>query len=248
MCPVGDALCGRVLILFFFFWCAALRSENGVSSELRKKLALKAFRHTASYDSEIANWFTASIEGDALPQEVSLHAERIERLRYGENPHQQGSLYRWVGSNYPFEQLQGKELSYNNILDVDAAWECCMEFADPACVIIKHLTPCGIATADNIVDAYKLAYESDTVSAFGSIIAVNRGVDVPLLEAIGSLFLEVLVARSFTNEAVEWLSRKKKNCRVMRVKGETRKDVVRFLFGFWNLYGRVLTKFVVCTM
>jgi phosphoribosylaminoimidazolecarboxamide formyltransferase/IMP cyclohydrolase len=111
-----------------------------------------------------------------------------------------------------------------------------MEFADPACVIIKHLTPCGIATADNIVDAYKLAYESDTVSAFGSIIAVNRGVDVPLLEAIGSLFLEVLVARSFTNEAVEWLSRKKKNCRVMRVKGETRKDVVRFLFVAFGIY------------
>lgn len=157
-----------------------LKQEGGPSAEQRKKLALKAFRHTAAYDAAIASWFSQNIDGPSkLPEAINLSAEVIQTLRYGENPHQQGALYKWTGKSYPFEQLQGKELSYNNILDVDAAWAVVEEFADPACCIIKHNTPCGIATASGIIEAYNAAYESDTVSAFGGIIAVNRSFFAP---------------------------------------------------------------------
>jgi phosphoribosylaminoimidazolecarboxamide formyltransferase / IMP cyclohydrolase len=152
-----------------------LKKDEGLSVDQKKRLALKAFRHTAAYDAAIASWFSTSVDGaDKLPEAINLSAEVIQTLRYGENPHQQGALYKWSGKSYPFEQLQGKELSYNNILDVDAAWAVVEEFADPACCIIKHNTPCGIATAATIIEAYNAAYESDTVSAFGGIIAVNR--------------------------------------------------------------------------
>lgn len=186
----------------------------------RKKLALKAFKHTSAYDTAIAGWFERQLteeKSEALPSSLDLHASRLQELRYGENPHQQGVLYKWNNADYPFTQLQGKELSYNNILDLDAAFDTANEFTAPACAIIKHLTPCGIATGANLVEAYKAAFESDTVSAFGSIIAFNGIVSLELVEAIGQLFLEVLVAPDYTAEALKWLETKKKNCRVMKV-------------------------------
>jgi len=198
---------------------------GSISLTERKNYALKAFRHTSTYDRAISQWFSASLEegkNEGLPKHITLAAEKVETLRYGENPHQQGALYRWVGADTPFVQVSGKELSYNNILDLDVAYTIVQEFSDPCAVIIKHNTPCGIATdTTSIVTAYQKAFESDTVSAFGSIIAVNREVTVELCEAIGKLFLEVLVSHAYTKEALAWLSEKKKNCRVLIAKKDT---------------------------
>jgi len=206
-----------------------LKTDAGVSREDRRRYALKAFRHTSEYDAAISGWLatpstsassSSKTDGEApspLPESMNLFAHKVETLRYGENPHQQGALYRWNGAEAPFEQLSGKELSYNNILDVEVAQAVVREFESPAVAIIKHNTPCGVATDPNsIVEAYKKAFESDTVSAFGSIIALNREVTVEVMEAIGKLFLEVLVSPSYTKEALEWLTTKKKNCRVLR--------------------------------
>jgi phosphoribosylaminoimidazolecarboxamide formyltransferase/IMP cyclohydrolase len=144
-----------------------------------------------------------------------LAAERVQSLRYGENPHQQAALYRWAGARPAFEQLQGKELSYNNIVDLDAAWAMPQEFAEPAVAIIKHTNPSGLAVAERLLDAYRLAYACDPVSAYGSIIATNREIDLPFVQEIGSLFVEVLAAPGYTADALEWLAGHKKNCRVM---------------------------------
>jgi len=219
---------------------ALTEDDCKVNASLRRRLALKAFRCTAAYDSAISAWFTeqcaqADLAADAdakqkgeelsakderedplFPSVLSLSLERVEKLRYGENPHQEGALYRFAGEPAPFEQLQGKELSYNNLIDIDAAWAVPCDFEEPCVAIIKHTTPCGIATAASIEEAYPPALASDPVSAFGSIIAVNREVTLAFVELIGKLFLEVLVAPSFSAEALEWLGRRKKNCRVMR--------------------------------
>ena len=153
--------------------------------------------------------------GEVLPETLTLTAERVQLLRYGENPHQQAALYRWAGADPAFEQVQGKELSYNNLVDLEAAWAMPQEFPEPTVAIIKHTNPSGLASAATLVDAYRLAFDCDPVSAFGSIIAANREVDAALVEAIGQLFVEVLAAPSYTPEALAWLAAHKKNCRVM---------------------------------
>jgi len=193
-------------------------SEGQVPLAERKKLAWKAFSHTASYDAAISSWLSRSVSSaDELPATVHIAAEKVETLRYGENPHQQGALYRQAGTKLPFEQLSGKELSYNNLLDVEVAYNVTNDYDEPCVCIIKHNTPCGIATdPTSIVAAYEKALASDPVSAFGSIISVNREVTKELVEKIGSLFLEVLVADSYTEEATQILSTKKKNCRVLK--------------------------------
>ena len=224
----------------------ALRSRRDVacnvstttSRDLNRRLALKAFRHTAAYDAAIATWLAPTPpsplpareggvgaplssqergwgRGEDLPETIVLAAERVQTLRYGENPHQQAALYRWVGAAPAFEQLQGKELSYNNIVDLEAAWAMPQEFADPTVAIIKHTNPSGLASAASLAEAYRLAFDCDPVSAFGSIIAVNREADLALVEEIGSLFVEVLAAPAYTSDALAWLSSHKKNCRVM---------------------------------
>ncbi|NOZ28306.1 MAG: bifunctional phosphoribosylaminoimidazolecarboxamide formyltransferase/IMP cyclohydrolase [Chloroflexi bacterium] len=204
----------------------ALRTGE-VPADERRRLALKAFRHTAAYDAAIATWLAGRVEADEpMPGALNLAAERVQLLRYGENPHQQAALYRWVGASPAFEQLQGKELSYNNIVDLEAAWAMPQEFDEPAVAIIKHTNPSGLAVADTLVDAYRLALACDPVSAFGSIIAVNREVDLALVEEIGSLFVEVLVAPSYTPKALEWLAQHKKNCRVMVAKPGGEEDLV----------------------
>ena len=183
---------------------------------LNRRLALKAFRHTAAYDAAIATWLTGTIEKDEqLPTSLKLAAERVQLLRYGENPHQQAALYRWAGAAPAFEQLQGKEPSYNNLVDLEAAWAMPHEFAEPTVAIIKHTNPSGLASAASLIEAYRLAFACDPVSAFGSIIAVNREVDRALVEEIGSLFVEVLAAPAYTPGALAWLAEHKKNCRVM---------------------------------
>jgi phosphoribosylaminoimidazolecarboxamide formyltransferase/IMP cyclohydrolase len=194
---------------------AALRA-GALDADRRRALALKAFRHTAAYDAAIATWLTGQVEADEpLPQALNFAAERVQLLRYGENPHQQAALYRWAGAAPAFEQVQGKELSYNNIVDLEAAWAMPQEFAEPTVAIIKHTNPSGLASAETPLEAYRLAFACDPVSAYGSIIAANREVDLPFVQEFGRLFVEVLVAPGYTADALAWLAAHKKNCRVM---------------------------------
>jgi len=201
-------------------------SENAGGVAERRRLALKAFRHTAAYDAAIATWLGdhvgaglapahGRVQDPPLPETIILAAERVQQLRYGENPHQQAALYRWIGTPPAFEQLQGKELSYNNLVDLEAAWAMPQEFSAPAVAIIKHTNPSGLATADTLLDAYRLAFACDPVSAYGSIIAANREVDLPFVQEFGKLFVEVLAAPGYTAKALAWLASHKKNCRVM---------------------------------
>ena len=184
----------------------------------RRSLALAAFRHTAAYDAAIATWMTGNVEGEtALPSTLNLAAERVEVLRYGENPHQQAATYRWQGTPPGFEQIQGKSLSYNNIADLEAALAMPAEFDAPAVAIIKHTNPCGLAVGSDNVIAFGKALACDPISAFGSIIATNRPVQLPFVEAVGKLFVEVLVAPDFSDDALVWLRKRKKNCRVLRL-------------------------------
>ena len=186
---------------------------GNLSVERRRELALAAFRHTAGYDAAIATWLGA---GSQLPESLHLSAQRVEVLRYGENPHQQAALYRWQGSPPAFEQIQGKALSYNNIADLEAAQAMPAEFERPAVAIVKHANPCGLAVAETATEAFSKALACDPVSAFGSIIASNRLVDVDFVKAIGKLFVEVLVAPEFSDEALARLAKRKRNCRVLK--------------------------------
>ena len=205
----------------------ALR-DGALAAETRQRLALRAFAHTAAYDSAICQWMAARVQGDdALPPVISVVAERDLKLRYGENPHQKGALYTRVGQPRAMEKLRGKKLSFNNIVDLEAAWAMPQEFSRPTVAIIKHTNPCGLASAETLVQAYKLALECDPVSAFGSIISTNRPMDLALVETIDKLFVEVLVAPSFSPEAIEWLSKKKKKCRVVAMGGDEQPHVVR---------------------
>lgn len=198
----------------------ALR-EGTVDLAFRRSLALKAFRHTAAYDTAISGWLGGRVEGPtALPEVLALRAVRAEVLRYGENSHQQGAIYRFEGAAPAFEQLGGeKALSYNNLLDLEAAWGLPAEVERPAVAVIKHNNPAGFAVADDVITAFDRALACDPVSAFGGIIASNRPIDGAFVERMGKLFVEVIAAPSFTDEALALLAAKKKGCRVMRWTG-----------------------------
>jgi phosphoribosylaminoimidazolecarboxamide formyltransferase/IMP cyclohydrolase len=198
-------------------------AAGGVARATRFALMRKAFAHTAAYDGAIANWLTARDErgnADAFPQSLRLAAERVALLRYGENPHQEAAFYRDEapppGSLATFRQLQGKELSYNNLADADAAWSCVKSFDACACVIVKHANPCGVALADAPLAAYQRAFATDPTSAFGGIIAFNRAVDGAALEAVSAQFVEVLVAPAYAPDALAVIAQKK-NVRVLEV-------------------------------
>ena len=197
--------------------------DGGLSRPTRFGLMQKAFAHTAAYDGAIANWLTArSLDGttDAFPRAFRMAGERVQMLRYGENPHQAAAFYRdetpLPGSIATYRQLQGKELSYNNIADADAAWECVKTFDAPACVIVKHANPCGVAVAANPHDAYRAAFATDPTSAFGGIIAFNRAVDAATLEAVSAQFVEVLLAPAYAADALGVIAQKK-NVRVLAI-------------------------------
>ena len=181
----------------------------------RRRLAAKAFAATAEYDATIAGWFAFADQGEAFPAKLSIPFVRGQSLRYGENPHQQAALYLPAfapgGTLADHRQLQGKELSYNNLNDADAALELVSEFRDgpPTCVIVKHANPCGVATADTMVAAYKAALACDSVSAFGGIIALNRKLDRATAEAISEIFTEVVAAPDADEDAVAVFARKK---------------------------------------
>ncbi len=194
-----------------------------LSRKTRFALAKKAFTHTAAYDAAIGNYLTCrELEGEprAYPDVLTLQWTKAQDMRYGENPHQSAAFYRdetpAAGSLSKYTQLQGKELSYNNVGDADAAWDCVRAFDDTCCVIVKHANPCGVALGDTPLDAYNRALATDPTSAFGGIIAFNREVDVACAEAVAKQFLEVLIAPAYTAEALELLS-KKVNVRVLTV-------------------------------
>jgi len=200
-------------------------NAGALTAATRFALAKKAFVHTARYDAAIANWLTSLDENEqtqAFPEQLQLAFDRGETLRYGENPHQQAAFYRdpepVAGSIANYRQLQGKELSYNNIADADAAWECVKTFDTPACVIIKHANPCGVAISADLLSAYEKAFQTDSTSAFGGIIAFNGTVDSDVVLAMNSRkhFVEVLLAPAFTAAARDLLS-SKQNLRVLEL-------------------------------
>ena len=204
------------------------RNEGALSAATRFALSVAAFNRVAQYDAAISNWLSAVTDpGSAVPARSAFAGQangsfiKLMDLRYGENPHQQAAFYRDLhpapGSLATFEQLQGKELSYNNIADADAAWECVRQFEAPACVIVKHANPCGVAVGAGCGDAYELAYATDPTSAFGGILAFNRPLDAATAQAIlDRQFVEVLIAPDYDEGALE-LARKKANVRVLRI-------------------------------
>ncbi len=198
-------------------------NQGSVTTSTRFKWAQKAFSHTASYDSAISNYLSAldsDMQRKDFPDSFNLNFSLVQHLRYGENPHQKAAFYRDEnvpsGSLANYRQWQGKELSFNNIADTDAAWECVKTFDDPACVIVKHANPCGIAIALNALQAYQLAFATDPVSAFGGIIAFNCTLDKTAAEAILNQFVEVVIAPEITQDARTLLAQKN-NIRVLTV-------------------------------
>jgi phosphoribosylaminoimidazolecarboxamide formyltransferase/IMP cyclohydrolase len=194
-----------------------LTEENEVKFETRRRLAAKVFRHTASYDALISGYMT-ELTGEENPEKLTVTYELKQSLRYGENPHQKAAFYsKPLGSKFSIAngtQLHGKELSYNNINDADAALQIVKEFSEPAAVAVKHMNPCGVGTGKDIFEAYEKAFEADPVSIFGGIIALNREVDVKTAEKLHEIFLEIIIAPSFSQEAIDILT-SKKNIRLL---------------------------------
>ncbi len=193
---------------------AEIEAEGGVSVETRQGLAVKAFARTAAYDAAIARYLAGN-QG-LLPATLLLDLRKLAGLRYGENPHQQAALYAPAGVTGPLggELLQGKPLSYNNLLDLDAAWRAAIAFDRPTLVIVKHLSPCGIASADTLGQAFPLALACDPVSAFGGVVAANRPFDSASTQALGELFVEAIAAPAFSSEVRELL-RARPDCRLL---------------------------------
>ncbi|MFD1360857.1 bifunctional phosphoribosylaminoimidazolecarboxamide formyltransferase/IMP cyclohydrolase [Lentibacillus salinarum] len=197
--------------------------HDKLDTPMRKQLAAKVFRHTAQYDTLIAGYFT----DEAFPENFTVTYEKVQTLRYGENPHQQAAFYK-----KPYEQgmslasgrqLHGKELSYNNIQDANAALEIIAEYAKPAAVAVKHMNPCGIGVSEDVNTAFSKAYRADPVSIFGGIVACNRPIDVDTAEQLSSIFLEIIIAPGFTDEGFTILT-KKKNIRLLEVKMDEAKS------------------------
>ena len=186
-----------------------LRLDGDLSAQTRRELAAEAFAHTAAYEASIAGWFA---DRETFPPRLIVSLERERDLPYGENPHQRAAYYSEVGARRHLlsrvEQLSGKELSFNNLADLDAARAVLREFELPACAIVKHTNPCGVGVAADLSDAYAKAYAADPVSAYGGVVAVNRRVDPPLAKLLGEQFVEVLIAPEYTADAVEIVTQK----------------------------------------
>jgi phosphoribosylaminoimidazolecarboxamide formyltransferase/IMP cyclohydrolase len=200
-----------------------LKAHGAVSGATRFELARKVFAHTAAYDGAIANYLFSLDEKKSrreYPDVLTLQFSKVQDLRYGENPHQSAAFYRderpVEGSLARYHQIQGKELSYNNIADSDAAWECVKSFSEPACVIVKHANPCGVAIGAGPLEAYEKAFKTDPLSAFGGILAFNRALDRAAAEAIGKQFAEVVIAPRLEPDAKAAFA-KKANVRVLEV-------------------------------
>ncbi len=197
----------------------ALKNGGDELKNLRKLLALKVYQRTASYDTAIGNYLQEKYVGK-LGDKMNISMPLVQEMRYGENPHQAAALYGDF-EKY-FEQLQGKELSYNNIIDISAATELIREFSEPTLAILKHTNPCGVASAPTLLEAWNQAFATDTQAPFGGIIVVNKELDAPLAEAIANIFCEVIIAPSFEAKALEVFA-KKKNLRLIVYSGEAPK-------------------------
>ncbi len=202
---------------------AALASKKGISRKQRELLAIQAYAHTAQYDAIITNYLRNRWSDELLPKDFTVSMRKIQGMRYGENPHQKGAFYQSVPA--PTEpcvanalQLQGKDLSFNNILDANCGIECIKEFTKTSCVIIKHATPCGIASASSVLQAWQDAYATDIYSPYGGIVAFNRMVSKEVAMELSKYFLEVIVAPGFEKEAVT-VFKEKKNLRLLELKG-----------------------------
>ncbi|RIK58010.1 MAG: bifunctional phosphoribosylaminoimidazolecarboxamide formyltransferase/inosine monophosphate cyclohydrolase [Chloroflexi bacterium] len=219
-------------------WVAEAVAGGGVTATQRKQLALKAFRHTAEYDTAIAAYLTGEIETEqgALSPRLQLDLQLAQVNRYGENPHQQGGLYTYGGDPMPFAVLHGKEMSYNNWLDLDGSWQAAQDFPNPTVAIIKHGNPCGLASAGTLAEAYEKALASDPVSAFGGIISVNRPLDLATAEQMAKLFVEVVAAPAYEPEALA-LFKQKKNLRIVQPAGVTLRPL-----SLRSIYGAVLVQ------
>jgi len=202
-----------------------LAETNEVSLATKKHLAAKVFRHTAAYDSYIAGYVSTEVE-ELFPEKLTLTYEKVQDLRYGENPHQKAAFYKLGLAGHGLaeaKQLHGKELSYNNIQDTNAALEIVKEFKDqPAAVAVKHMNPCGVGVGSNLLEAFTRAYEADPVSIFGGIVATNQPIDIQTAERLSEIFLEVVIAPSFSDEALELLT-KKKNIRLLQLANQVGK-------------------------
>ncbi|MDD5122392.1 MAG: bifunctional phosphoribosylaminoimidazolecarboxamide formyltransferase/IMP cyclohydrolase [Dehalococcoidales bacterium] len=194
--------------------------NRSLELEERKKLAQKAFQHVALYDTAIAEYLRT--EEDTFPEEMTIGLKKRQDLRYGENPHQRAAFYSEATINSSYnsgvtfaEQLWGKELSYNNIMDADAAWSTVIDFKDATVCVVKHTNPCGLASNPDIVEAYRRAFAGDPVSAFGGIVAMNRRLTLGVAEEMASNFYEIVIAPEYDKEALDLLM-KKKNLRILR--------------------------------
>lgn len=206
-------------------------SEGGFTLDQRKRLAGQAFAHTASYDVAVASWFHsvyAPQTASNFPTFLGATWDKVADLRYGENPHQAAALYKhWRGGLASAEQLHGKEMSYNNYVDTDAAWRAASDFSEPAVAIIKHANPCGIALGADIAQAHARAHECDPVSAFGGVIAANRPVSKVMAEQVAEVFTEVIVAPGYEDGALEILQGKK-NIRILTFPADVHADPIEF--------------------
>ncbi len=195
-----------------------LKKNNHVSKDTKFYLCSKVFEHTAHYDALIASYMKKERKDESLPQTITMTFEKIQDMRYGENPHQRAAFYKEVSNNKGLLssalQLHGKELSFNNINDTNGALELLKEFEEPAAVACKHSNPCGVGTADSIHDAYMKAFNADPTSIFGGIVVFNREVDEKTAEEINKIFIEIIVAPSYSDKALEIL-KQKKNIRLL---------------------------------
>ncbi|WP_019640475.1 bifunctional phosphoribosylaminoimidazolecarboxamide formyltransferase/IMP cyclohydrolase [Paenibacillus fonticola] len=198
-----------------------IAAEGDTTLDTRKRLAAKVFRHTAAYDALISDYLS-NVNGDPLPERLTVTYEKIQDLRYGENPHQKAAFYRKplaaADTLTSAEQLHGKELSYNNINDANAALQIVKEFEEPAVVVVKHMNPCGVGIGESIYEAFRKAHEADPVSIFGGIVAANRIIDEATALLLKEIFLEIILAPGFTDEALAVLTQKK-NIRLLKVNG-----------------------------
>ncbi len=191
----------------------AMRKGGEELASLRRKLALKVYQRTSSYDAAISNYLNEKFNGSgSLPDTLNIGLPLVQKMRYGENPHQKAALYGDFGRC--FRQLHGKELSYNNIIDISAAALLISEFEKPTVAILKHTNPCGVASCDNLLEAWNMAFETDKQAPFGGIIVSNRTMEADLARVISGIFSEVIIAPNFSDEAIEILT-KKKNLRLM---------------------------------
>jgi len=197
-----------------------IRETGDVSLKTRLRLCYKVFQHTSHYDTLIQQYLRKQLDDGLFPETLTLTFEKVQDMRYGENPHQRAVFYREVGNISGWlvsaEQLHGKELSFNNINDANGALELLKEFDEPTVVAVKHANPCGVGTGKDIYEAFMNAYEADKVSIFGGIVAVNREIDAKTAEEMNKIFLEIIIAPSFSREALEIL-KQKKNLRLLRL-------------------------------